>query len=113
MFVNSWLGQAWVDAVEKTRFEDLKIKVRAGRPPADAPAEAKVLIMGVVTRWERRRRQNHWLDALYIACAAAHGCGARLVDEQPVAPRRRQTTIRVPDRDSADGYTWIRPRPRW
>lgn len=23
-----------------------------------------------ITRWERKRRQNHWFEALYNACAA-------------------------------------------
>ena len=38
---------------------------------------------GVVTKWERRRKQNHWFDALYNACAAGHLCGVRLVEETP------------------------------
>lgn len=36
---------------------------------------------GVVTKWERLRRQNHWFEALYHPCAAAHFCGVRLVEE--------------------------------
>jgi len=36
--------------------------------------------MGV--KRERIRKQNHWLDALYNACVAGHGCGVRLVDEK-------------------------------
>lgn len=38
-------------------------------------------IKGVGIKWERLRRQNHWLDALYTACAAGHYVGVRLVDE--------------------------------
>jgi hypothetical protein len=42
----------------------------------------------VVEKWERIRRQNHWLDTLYNASAAGHLCGVRLVDEARV-PRQR------------------------
>lgn len=37
---------------------------------------------GMVTKWDRRRKQNHWFDALYNACAAGHYCGVRLVEEE-------------------------------
>jgi hypothetical protein len=45
---------------------------------------------GVVTKWERLRRQNHWFDALYNACAAGYLAGVRLVDENR-KPRERRT----------------------
>jgi hypothetical protein len=47
---------------------------------AETKTEEFVAGKGVVTRWERLRRQNHWLDALYNACAAGHCCGVRLVE---------------------------------
>jgi hypothetical protein len=47
---------------------------------------------GVIVKWERLRRQNHWLDALYNACAAGNYCGARLVDENR-KPRRERLTL--------------------
>jgi hypothetical protein len=34
---------------------------------------------GLVTKWERLRRSNHWLNALCNACAAGHLCGVRLL----------------------------------
>ncbi len=38
---------------------------------------------GTVVRWENsRRRQNHYLDATYMACAAGHLAGVRLFQEQ-------------------------------
>jgi hypothetical protein len=46
----------------------------------------------VVVKWERLRRQNHWLDALYNASAAGNYCGARLVDEIQ-KPRRQPMTL--------------------
>jgi hypothetical protein len=41
---------------------------------------------GVAVKWELKRRQNHWLDALYHACAAGHLCGVKLVKEPPRPP---------------------------
>jgi len=35
---------------------------------AEHKVEAYVAGKGVVVQWERLRRQNHWLDALYNAC---------------------------------------------
>jgi len=45
---------------------------------AETKTEEFVAGKGVVVRWERLRRQNHWFDALYNACAAGHLCGVRL-----------------------------------
>jgi phage terminase large subunit GpA-like protein len=45
----------------------------------------------VVVKWERKRRQNHWLDALYNASAAGYLCGVRLVHEPPRPPRKTQS----------------------
>ena len=43
---------------------------------------------GVITKWERLRKSNHWLDALYNAAAAAHYAGVRLLDQQPIQRER-------------------------
>lgn len=56
---------------------------------AETKQEEYIAGRGVVTRWERRRRQNHWLDALYNACAAGFYAGVRLVGE---ADNRRPNT---------------------
>ncbi len=58
---------------------------------AETKTDQFVAGKGVVVKWERLRRQNHWLDALYNACAAGYYCGARLVDEPPKQPKRRYT----------------------
>ena len=50
---------------------------------AETKTEQFVARKGVVAKWERLRRQNHWLDAVYNACAAGHLAGVRLVDEMP------------------------------
>ncbi|MCO6438172.1 MAG: phage terminase large subunit family protein [Phycisphaerae bacterium] len=55
---------------------------------AETKTEQFVAGKGVVAKWERLRRQNHWFDALYNACAAAHACGARLVE--PDVERRQE-----------------------
>ena len=49
---------------------------------AEVKTEEFVAGKGVIVKWERLRRQNHWFDALYNACAAGHYCGVRLVSEK-------------------------------
>jgi len=48
---------------------------------------------GVVEKWERIRKQNHWRDALYNASAAGHLCDARLVDDLKNICRPRHAAI--------------------
>ena len=57
---------------------------------AEVKTEEFVKDKGVVVKWEKRNKHNHWFDALYNACAAAHYCGVRLVAEPP-KPRQRQS----------------------
>ena len=57
---------------------------------AEMKTEEFVAGKGVVVKWERLRRQNHWFDALYNACAAGHYCGVRLVGENR-KPKRYYT----------------------
>ena len=58
---------------------------------AERKTEEFVAGKGVAVKWERLRRQNHWFDALYNACAAGHLCGVRLVDEVKPTPGPRLT----------------------
>jgi hypothetical protein len=75
---------------------------------AETKTEQFIAGKGVVTKWERLRRQNHWLDALYNASAAAHLTGIRLVaetthpqpDPQPTPPRRKPFI-------QTSGYPWL------
>lgn len=53
---------------------------------AERKIEEFVAGKGVVVKWERLRRRNHWFNALYNASAAAHFCGVRLVDEPEEPP---------------------------
>ncbi|HJX11106.1 MAG TPA: terminase gpA endonuclease subunit [Candidatus Binatia bacterium] len=55
---------------------------------AETKVEEFIAGQGVVVKWERLRRQNHWFDALYNACAAGHFCGARLIEEGRHLQRR-------------------------
>jgi len=48
---------------------------------AETKTEEFVAGKGVVTCWQRLRRQNHWFDCLTYASAAGAKCGVRLVDE--------------------------------
>lgn len=48
---------------------------------AETKTEEFVAGRGVVVKWERLRKHNHWFDALYNACAAGSLCGVRLVEE--------------------------------
>jgi phage terminase large subunit GpA-like protein len=69
---------------------------------AEHKVESYVAGKGVVVQWERLRRQNHWLDALYNASAAASQCGARLVgrsspESAPEPAPRQQDVFRTPD----------------
>ncbi|MCA8989342.1 MAG: hypothetical protein KDA78_16960, partial [Planctomycetaceae bacterium] len=63
---------------------------------------------GVVTRWERIRRNNHWFDALYNACAAGHASGVRLLEEERVKPepRRKLSEIAAEKRGFVDRERW-------
>ena len=53
---------------------------------------------GVVTKWERIRKQNHWFDALYNSCVAGYGCGVRLVDEVVPQPSTKAASYVERDR---------------
>lgn len=67
---------------------------------AEAKVEEFVAGKGTVVRWVQHSKSNHWLDATYLASAAGHLCGVRLIAEpkgakgekkaaeRPRAPRR-------------------------
>lgn len=58
---------------------------------AERKTEEFVAGKGVVVKWERIRRQNHFLDALYNASAAGHYAGARLVE--PPRPEKQRVSF--------------------
>ena len=67
---------------------------------AEVKTEEFVAGRGVVVKWERLRRQNHWLDALYNACAAGSFCGVRLVEAAPAEPKPRRTLSEMAESSS-------------
>jgi phage terminase large subunit GpA-like protein len=79
---------------------------------AERKVEEFIAGRGVVVRWERMRRQNHWLDALYNASCAASFCGMRLVAEPvrpPEPPPPAPHIVRRPDgRPWIDTESWSR-----
>lgn len=83
---------------------------------AEVKTEEFIAGKGVVTKWERLRRQNHWFDTLYNACAAGHGCGVRLVEEQVQEPPPKQEWHGDPSMkpwiDPKDVMNWMKPH-RW
>jgi len=85
---------------------------------AERKVEEFVAGRGTVVRWERLRRQNHWLDALYNTCAAGSFCGVRLVVEPKPPPRRESNSpkpfLRPDGRPWIDSERWARNfRARW
>jgi hypothetical protein len=57
---------------------------------AEKRQEEFVAGKGVVVKWVRDRRDNHWLDSTYNACAAGSYCGVRLIAE-PKKPEREES----------------------
>ncbi|HBN79521.1 MAG TPA: hypothetical protein DD473_27605 [Planctomycetaceae bacterium] len=73
---------------------------------------------GVVTRWERIRKNSHWFDALYNACAAGYVSGVRLLEEEQVKPEPRCKMSEVAEdnrrgRGLVDHERWDEMRRRW
>jgi len=82
---------------------------------AEVKTEEFIAAMGVVTRWERQRKQNHWLDAVYLACTAGHGCGVRLLGEEPSrepAPRPPAKIRFAGQENYVEVGRYLRPR-KW
>ena len=79
---------------------------------AERKTEEFIAGQGVVTRWERLRKDNHWLDALYNSCAAGYLAGARLIEEKSAVVRPRRSAATNPGMTRRDGSPWIDAR-RW
>lgn len=87
---------------------------------AEVKTEEFVQGKGVVAKWERLRKQNHWFDALYNACAAAHALGVKLVEEnlpppQPAwRPKPEEIARNTPWSDTPWGrYQKAHARDQW
>jgi phage terminase large subunit GpA-like protein len=80
---------------------------------AERKTEEFIAGKGVVTKWERIRKQNHWLDALYLAGCAGYYAGARLVDEHVPAKRPTRSLAQMAAAAArSDGRPCI-DRERW
>jgi phage terminase large subunit GpA-like protein len=79
---------------------------------AERKTEEFVAGKGVVTKWERVRRQNHWFDALYNACAAGHLVGARLIGGPPKPRRKKWRMSSAAAARREDGSPWINTERR-
>ncbi len=73
---------------------------------AERKVEEFIAGKGVVIRWEAVRRQNHWLDALYNACAAGSLCGVSLVNDLPPAPAAAAPEPKPPMQPRVDAGAW-------
>ncbi len=79
---------------------------------AEKKTEEFIAGKGVVTKWERVRKNNHWFDALAYACVAGHYCGVRLVEEvkkevPPPKPREKRPSPFIdPERWRANNAWW-------
>lgn len=74
---------------------------------AESKVEEYVAGHGMVTRWERMRRDNHFFDAMYNACAAGWACGARLLTAEPPATKGRAYNVIDPGARRDDGRPWV------
>ena len=78
---------------------------------AETKTEEYVAGKGVVTKWERVRKNNHWFDALYTACALGHYAGVRLLP--PAQPARKPPSPKTNERKripwiNLDGWNFRR-----
>ncbi len=123
MEVNSDHWKSWVHQRLTTPLDQAGAMTLFQSPPhehlslakhltAERQTEEFVAGKGVVTKWERIRRNNHWLDALYNACAAGHYLGVRLLDEPVREPVRFDNGQRE-NRSCFDTERWASMAKRW
>lgn len=67
---------------------------------AEKKVEQFIAGTGTVVRWERVNRNNHYLDALALACVAGHGVGERIV--VPAPPAAAAAPAPAPPRPASD-----------
>lgn len=77
---------------------------------AEKRVEEFVAGKGTVYRWEALSRNNHFLDATSMACAAGHAAGTRLVvaEQAPPPPPESEPSI-----DRSDSSNPLNYRGRW
>lgn len=84
---------------------------------AELKTEEFISGKGLVTKWERLRRSNHWFDALYNACAAGHLCGVRLlgaeVESSPAPQKYGELSSHEGRPEWVDMQRWNEMTTRW
>ena len=75
---------------------------------AERKTEEFVPGKGVVTKWERIRKNNHWFDALYNACAAGHYAGVRLIASAHNGPQRKYGKLSSLATQKSEEKHWFR-----
>jgi phage terminase large subunit GpA-like protein len=63
---------------------------------AEKQVEEFIAGRGLVSRWEALSRNNHFLDALALACVAGHGLGQRMLQIVPPPPNAAATEPTLP-----------------
>lgn len=61
---------------------------------AEKQIEEYVQGKGLIVRWDRVHRNNHWLDSSVLACVAGHMVGIRIAQGNAQKPAPRQITRR-------------------
>jgi phage terminase large subunit GpA-like protein len=73
---------------------------------AEKEVEEFVQGIGLVRKWVRDSRSNHWLDTFYNCCAMGHFLGVRLIKPPPSAPRP-QPQAPPPSQFSSGGRAFL------
>lgn len=83
---------------------------------AEKKTEEFIATKGFVEKWVKTHRNNHWLDAFYMACVGGHLAGYRLVPlppplvvatapaPPPPAPEKSGSFVRQPAKRSGDDF---------
>jgi hypothetical protein len=84
---------------------------------AERRVEEFIAGRGLVTRWEAVNRNNHYLDALALACVAGHGIGQRLVSlvaQAPPSSASAPATVETPrEKFVGGGNGWLGDTSGW
>lgn len=80
---------------------------------AEKKTEEFIAGKGVVTKWERIRRNNHWFDALYNACVAGHHAGVRLIEGPKAPPRKYGKLSDMAWQKHEERQTWFGEQRKW
>lgn len=62
---------------------------------------------GIVKRWAKASRNNHWLDCVYMNCVAASMVGIQLFEPGQTTSRRRRSAVRSAGATRPDGRPWL------